>query len=45
MISFCMMNNPGEWGVIQASFSSAEASDKGKIVAGLTLGVASRNIL
>lgn len=24
--SLCMMNNPGDWGVIQASFSIAEAS-------------------
>lgn len=40
-----MMNNPGERGVTQAFFSIAEASDKGKTVAGFTLGVAFRNIL
>jgi len=39
------MNDPGQWGVIQASSSIAEASDKGRTVTGLMLGVVSRNIL
>jgi len=45
VISLCIMNDPGQWGVIQASSSIAEASDKGRTVTGLMLGVVSRNIL
>lgn len=45
MISLCMMDNSGEWAVSQEFFSTAEASDKRKTVAGLVVGTVYRNII